>query len=218
MKRVIFGFLLLIASLADAATLSGELKNNNGAGVPNAVITAFPTQGELPAPGLTEQPKSLDQINREFVSHVLVIRTGDRVIFPNNDKTKHHVYSFSPTHRFEIKLYSGVPSEPVLFDKPGVVVLGCNIHDWMVGYIYVTDTPYYASTDDSGLWQMDLPENDYKLTIWHENLDAPDNSISKTIKVTEGQNVINDTINLKFSLRNGKPPGTLQEQGYQSEP
>lgn len=218
MKRLILGLLLLITSPAYAAILSGELKNNKGAAIPNAVITAFPTQGELPAPNSAEQPKSLDQVNREFISHVLVIRTGDRVIFPNNDKTKHHVYSFSPTHRFEIKLYSGVPSEPILFDKPGVVVLGCNIHDWMVGYIYVTDTPYFASTDASGHWRIDLPENDYKLTIWHENLDAPDNTISKTITVTEGENVINDSINLKFSLRNGKPPDTLQEQGYQSEP
>lgn len=218
MKRIISGLLLLSAmNGAYAATLSGELKDSTGTPIVDAVITAIPTQGGLPAL-IPQQPKSLDQVNREFVSHVLVIRTGEAVIFPNNDKTKHHVYSFSPAHRFEIKLYSGVPSEPVIFNTPGVVVLGCNIHDWMVGYIVVTDSPYFAKTDASGHWSIELPDNEYKLTLWHENLDEADASVSKVIKVAEGNNVINDTVNLKLNRRSGKPPNTLQEQGYQSEP
>lgn len=219
MNRIISGFLLLLLVINSAysATLSGELKDAAGAAISDAVITATPTQGGLPALN-PQQPKSLDQVNREFVSHVLVIRAGESVIFPNNDKTKHHVYSFSPAHRFEIKLYSGVPSEPITFNTPGVVVLGCNIHDWMVGYIVVTDTPYFAKTDASGHWSIELPVNEYKLTLWHENLDEPDAPASKIIKVIEGNNVINDTVNLKPNRRSGKPPSTLQEQGYQSEP
>ncbi len=218
MKRTLStGLLLLAMNTAYSATLSGDLKDGSGAAVVDAVITALPAQGEPPA--LTVQaPKSLDQVNREFVSHVLVIRAGESVVFPNNDKTKHHVYSFSPAHRFEIKLYSGVPSQPITFNNPGVVVLGCNIHDWMVGYIYVADTPYFAKTDASGHWSIELPANDYKLTLWHENLDEAGASISKAVKVVEGDNVLNDTVKLKPNRRSGKPPSTFQESGYQSEP
>ena len=215
MKRMIFGFiLLLVTNTAYPATLSGELKDGVGQAVKDAVITVFPMQGELPAQITPQKPKTLDQVNREFVSHVLAIRTGEAVIFPNNDKTQHHVYSFSPANRFEIKLYSGVPSKPITFNSPGIIALGCNIHDWMVGYIVVTDTPYFATTDTSGKWSIELPMGDYKFTLWHENLDEPDATMSKIVKVVDGNNIINDTINLKHARRSGKPPGTLQEQGY----
>lgn len=218
MTRIISGLPLLLAMTSVcSATLSGDLKDGAGAAIIDAVVTAVPVQREMPAVS-SQQQKSLDQVNREFVPHVLVIRAGDAVIFPNNDKTKHHVYSFSPTHRFEIKLYSGVPSEPIIFNTPGVVVLGCNIHDWMVGYIVVSDSPYFAKTDALGHWSIDLPANEYKLTLWHENLVEPDASGNKVIRVVEGDNTINDTVALKLNRRNGKPPGLIQEQGYQSEP
>jgi hypothetical protein len=88
----------------------------------------------------------------------------------------------------------------------------------MVGYIVVVDSPYFATTDALGHWHIDLPENDYKLTLWHENLSDSDSAISKAVTVVEGNKVLNDTINLKLSRRSGKPPNTLQEQGYQSDP
>ena len=202
----------MLINAAYSATLSGDLKDETGEAVIDAVISVVPAQGGLPALAKSQQPKSLDQIDREFVSHVLAIRTGEAVVFPNNDNTKHHVYSFSPANRFEIKLYSGVPSQPVIFNTPGIVALGCNIHDWMVGYIVVVDTPYFAQTDALGHWSIDLPAGDYKLSLWHEDLDGPD--ITQAIKVTEGQNPLNDTVNLKHTQRSGKPPGIFQEQGY----
>ncbi len=77
------------------------------------------------------------------------------VQFPNKDNIRHHVYSFSAARKFELPLYSGTPAQPVLFDKVGVVKLGCNIHDWMIGYIYVTETPYFGKSNAEGRVDMD---------------------------------------------------------------
>jgi hypothetical protein len=99
---------------------------------------------------------------------VLAVRSGTRVAFPNSDNIRHHVYSFSPAKHFELRLYQGTPSEPVLFDKPGAVVLGCNIHDWMVGYVYVTDDPWFAVSDAQGRVQLDsVPVGSYAVSLWH---------------------------------------------------
>ena len=112
------------------------------------------------------------QEKRKFVPSVLVVPVGTEVRFPNHDSVRHHVYSFSPAKKFELKLYSGTPSNPVLFDKPGVVVLGCNIHDQMVGWMLVVETPFYGRTPDgSGKVQLDnVPPGVYTLRTWHARL------------------------------------------------
>lgn len=112
------------------------------------------------------------QEKRQFVPGVLVVPTGTEVTFPNRDSVRHHVYSFSPVKKFELKLYTGTPSTPVLFDKAGVVVLGCNIHDQMVGWVLVVDTPYYSRTlAGSGRAQLDnVPPGTYVLRTWHARL------------------------------------------------
>ncbi len=69
----------------------------------------------------------------------------------------HHVYSFSEAKTFELALYKGNAHPPLVFDRPGVVVLGCNIHDSMLGYILVVDTPHFASTDAAGALSLDEP-------------------------------------------------------------
>ncbi len=114
------------------------------------------------------------QEKRKFVPSVLVVPVGTEVRFPNHDSVRHHVYSFSPAKKFELKLYSGTPSNPVLFDKPGVVVLGCNIHDQMVGWILVLDTPYFAQTPaTAGKASMgEVPPGRYRLRAWHPRLPA----------------------------------------------
>ena len=84
------------------------------------------------------------QQGKQFLPDVLVVPVGTSVHFPNRDSVRHHVYSFSPAKKFELKLYTGTPANPVVFDRAGVVTLGCNIHDRMVGWIVVVDTPYYA--------------------------------------------------------------------------
>ena len=110
---------------------------------------------------------SMDQVNLEFVPRLLVIQRGAEVNFPNSDTVSHHVYSFSAPKAFALPLYKGEEHSPVRFEQPGVVILGCNIHDRMVGYILVADTPYFAISDATGQAVVDgLPPGDYRLAAW----------------------------------------------------
>jgi plastocyanin len=116
----------------------------------------------------------VEQLDKTFVPLVTVVQTGTQVQFPNRDPIRHHVYSFSPPKTFELKLYSGTPAAPVLFDKPGEVVLGCNIHDNMIAYVLVVDTPHFAKTNKEGKAKIDgLPAGDYDVRLWHFALALP---------------------------------------------
>lgn len=146
-----------------AASFQATLVDAQGKPVDGGVITL---QGPTDAP-LPVQTAIMDQVQKQFQPSVLAVHTSTKVSFPNSDNIRHQVYSFSPAKRFELRLYEGTPSEPITFDKPGAVVLGCNIHDWMVGYIYVTDDPWFAVTDATGVVTLQLPAGHYNVTLWH---------------------------------------------------
>ena len=160
------GAVALVALQAHAGSISATVTSQSNVLVPQAVVFARPTGGAMPKSA--PQPAIMDQINKEFVPFVVPVQVGAAVTFPNRDNIRHHVYSFSPAKPFELKLYSGVPAKPVTFDKPGPVALGCNIHDWMVGYVYVMDTPWFGKTDKSGHVDIaDLPPGEYEVRVWH---------------------------------------------------
>ncbi len=116
----------------------------------------------------------MDQLAQQFSPKVLVIEQNQQVIFPNSDNTRHHVYSFSEAKPFEIKLYSGTPQTPITFDKPGLIVLGCNIHDDMVGYIYVQGKERTGLTNKKGMAHFtNAPQK--SATIWHFDAKATNN-------------------------------------------
>lgn len=161
--------LLLLGSPVQAARLSAEVVDGQGQPLANAVLTLRGPAG----PASVATQAIMDQRSQQFAPTVLAVRSGTAVVFPNSDNIRHHVYSFSLAKRFELRLYQGTPSEPVTFDKPGVVVLGCNIHDWMLGYVYVTDDPWFAVTDEKGRLSLDqLPPGSFTATLWHPQ--APD--------------------------------------------
>jgi hypothetical protein len=111
---------------------------------------------------------AIEQRGREFIPWMTVVQTGTSVDFPNNDTMRHHVYSFSTPKRFEIKLYAGKPGQPVVFDKPGQVDIGCNIHDWMEAHVLVVDTPYFARTGADGRATVaGVPAGRYRVRPWH---------------------------------------------------
>jgi hypothetical protein len=111
---------------------------------------------------------------------------------------RHHVYSFSPAKSFELKLYSGTPGNPILFDKAGTVVVGCNIHDRMIAYIHVVDTPYFAKSDASGNAKLDgLMPGKYRLKAWHYNLPTGEAIPEQTINVSSNDASASFTLNLK---------------------
>ena len=130
----------------------------------------------LDSPQAREQVRPLAaaevaQAERRFVPAVSVVTVGTAVTFPNRDTVRHHVYSFSPAKRFEIKLYVGTPAAPVMFDQPGIAVLGCNIHDQMTAWIVVVATPYFGRSDDSGRWAAaSVPPGRYTLRAWHAGM------------------------------------------------
>jgi plastocyanin len=177
-------FAMLAASVwCRAAELTIAVADRDGHGVGEVVVTATPGPGAVASP---PDPKSavMDQRNLAFMPRVLVIAVGTRVDFPNNDTVSHQVYSFSPAKRFQLPLYKGEFHPPVTFDQSGLVVLGCNIHDSMVGYIYVTPAPYFGTTTAGGsLTLKNLSKGDYQVTIWSPYIaDAP-GSLSRTVHV-----------------------------------
>jgi len=157
----------LCAGIAEAATLEVRVRDAAGAPVPDAAVYAVPASG--PTEARNARAVSIEQVDREFVPYVTVVQAGTPVSFPNRDPIQHHVYSFSPAKPFEIKLYTGNSPE-ILMDKPGIVTLGCNIHDWMIGYVFVVPTPHFARTDASGTARLrDLPGGAYELRAVHPN-------------------------------------------------
>lgn len=164
---------VLLTGSAQAATVTFQTSETSGRALDSVVLTLLPVaRGALPPP----RPARIEQVRKTFVPLVSVVQTGAAVEFPNNDTVRHHVYSFSASKVFELKLYAGTPAKPVVFDKPGVVVLGCNIHDKMLAYILVADTPWFAVSGDDGTAKIaDLPPGDYLLQAWHpRRLGMPD--------------------------------------------
>ncbi|MBB5014686.1 methylamine utilization protein [Rehaibacterium terrae] len=169
LRAALLAGLLVLAALPAAAVEVRVL--SEGRPVANAVVTLSPVGR---AATVTPMEAVMDQVNSEFEPRVLVVTKGSRVHFPNRDRIRHQVYSFSPAKRFELPLYTGTPPEPVLFDRTGVVTLGCNIHDWMKGYIVVVDTPHFALSDAEGRVRLEAPPGEYLLTAWHERLPSID--------------------------------------------
>jgi plastocyanin len=157
-------FLALAAASAWGASLEATVKDAKGVPLEDAVVWARPKGAPLPR---VPRDAAVEQINKTFVPLVTIVQTGTPVRFPNRDEIRHHVYSFSPAKVFELKLYAGTPVAPVVFDKPGEVVLGCNIHDHMIGYVFVVDSPFYAKTGKTGAAKIELPAGEYEVHAWH---------------------------------------------------
>jgi plastocyanin len=151
--------------------LTVALKDGQNAAVVGAVVMMQPNAGTpLQARPLAREVQ-IDQIDREFVPRVSIAAVGARVSFPNRDVVQHSVYSFSKIKTFEIPIYAGESPQTIVLDKPGVISLGCNIHDWMVGYIVVVDAPIAEVTKADGVATIaDLPRGTYTVRIWHPQL------------------------------------------------
>jgi hypothetical protein len=135
------------------------------------------------------------QRDRQFDPQLTILTVGTPVLFPNMDTVRHHVYSFSPVKTFQIKLYAGVPHTPIVFDKPGIAVLGCNIHDQMVAWVVVSDTPYYARSTAGGRATIEgVAPGSYQMHIWHSSL--PENVPPMAVPVVVGAADIDEHVKL----------------------
>lgn len=170
-----------------AADLSIEVIDTTGSPIENAVVYAE-SDSKVAMP---QASAIVEQRGKQFNPLVSVVQAGTDITFPNFDSVRHHVYSFSPAKTFELKLYSGVPTNPIKFDKAGTVILGCNIHDYMVAFIHVVDTPYFAKTNKLGKAVLrDLPNGNYILKAWHYALAKEKEIVEKPLAVKETQNVV----------------------------
>ena len=161
---------ILFSGVAHAAGVTASVVDKAGRPVAGAVVTLEPVGTRLPVKPLSGV--EISQARRTFIPDVTVVTVGTPVTFPNHDTVRHQVYSFSPAKTFELKLYAGTPGAPVVFDKPGVVVLGCNIHDLMSAWVVVVDTPYHARTSEAGKARLDnVAPGAYRLRAWHRGLD-----------------------------------------------
>ena len=173
------------ASAASAASLRVQVLDSAGKPLEGAVVSLVSDAARRAVRPLPEQ--EIAQENKQFVPAVRVVTVGTLVRFPNRDSVRHHVYSFSPAKKFEIKLYAGTPAAPVRFDQPGVAVLGCNIHDQMVGWVVVLDTPYFAQTDAQGQALLEgMPAGAHQLRAWHARLPVDVTPPQQAIALTEG--------------------------------
>lgn len=195
MSRPLLTYLALISLVARAVAgnVTVSVRDNKDRPVADAVVSLVPldTAAAVTPPA---EPAVISQHNQEFEPFVTAVVAGTRVRFPNLDNIRHQVYSLSKTKPFEIPLYGGGAEFTVLFDRPGVVALGCNIHDWMSAYVVVVDTPHFRKTLADGLATLaGLPPGRYRLDVWHPRLAgesrrevaiAPGDAASQTISVT----------------------------------
>lgn len=162
-----------------AAELAITLVDAAAAPVVHAVVSLHPLDHPVPPPTEPAAEIAVTQRDGEFQPLVTAVRVGTRVSFPNADKIQHHVYSVSPAKRFDIPLHGGDAAPAEEFNLPGVVAVGCNIHDWMRAYVVVLDTPWYALSPAEGIAHLSAPAGRYRVEIWHYRLAKPD-----TLEVT----------------------------------
>ncbi|MDQ1815620.1 methylamine utilization protein [Massilia sp. CCM 9210] len=196
-----------LASAAAAATaITVQVNDSSGKPLADVVVAAEPDGGA--AVPKTLRAAEIEQRGLRFLPLVSVIQTGSRVSFPNYDKVKHHIYSFSPAKKFDQKLYSGVAATPQVFDKAGIVVLGCNIHDRMLAYIKVVDTPFFAKTDAAGVARIEVPAaGKYTLSSWHFNMAGAAVEQAVAVKAGEGAAAASVKLTMKPPAPDPDSPG-----------
>ncbi|MDL2356904.1 MAG: methylamine utilization protein [Pseudomonadota bacterium] len=176
----------LLSSPVLASALAIAVHDGAGKALADVVLYAEP-DGAAALPK-TLKPAQIEQRGLKFLPLVSVIQVGSQIAFPNNDKVRHHIYSFSPAKKFDQKLYSGVAAAPQVFDKAGTVVLGCNIHDRMIAYVKVLDTPYFAKSDADGVARIELPAaGNYTVRAWHYRMAAAGAGSEQLVAVKPGE-------------------------------
>lgn len=168
---------------ADAASLSVAVTRPDGKPLAGAVVLLHgPARAAAPGAFI------VDQVDLMFTPDLTIVPAGSAVRFPNSDKVSHQVYSFSPAKRFQLPLYRGTPYAPTVFDKPGVVTLGCNIHDDMIAYLVVTDAAWSGRTGADGGWKSEgLPAGEYRVEIWHPRLREQSDMLAQSLTLAAAQ-------------------------------
>jgi plastocyanin len=198
---VLLGCALAARAIA-SADVNVVVRDAKGEAVPDAVIALYALDAPASAP-TPAAPVEIVQKDQEYSPYVTVVRVGTEVVFPNRDDIQHHIYSLSKAKRFEKPLYAPGAHESVVFDQPGIVTLGCNIHDWMIAYVVVLPTPHFARTDEHGAAQLTAPAGRYRIEIWHPRLGATE---KREMTLPNGPAPLAYTLKLKPDRRIRRTP------------
>lgn len=181
LKLILVFTLFSVSFFVQSNQISVKVLTQEGQRVGNVVVYLTPKASKISA--ISNKIEIMDQVNTQFSPHILAVQKDTQVRFPNSDSIKHHVYSFSQAKTFELQLYKELQADPLLFSNTGAVELGCNIHDWMLGYIFVVDTPYFGKTDSEGNLTLELPDGDYQLDVWHPRIQDKFSVLSRPLSL-----------------------------------
>lgn len=212
MRKLALLAIFCLCRTLSAGSLEVIVKDGKGAFISDAVVYA---KGNILNPAHARKQTVIDQQDKQFIPYVTAVQAGTSILFPNRDNIRHHVYSLSPAKKFELPLYTGIPAEPVVFDREGFVTLGCNIHDWMIAYVAVLGTPYFRVTGGDGRVQLkNLPAGHYTVQAWQPSLKGAPETFAQPVEVAEsGTKELLFTLDLKPDFRARRAP-ELSTGGY----
>jgi len=198
---VVWAATLAFAASASAAELKIQVNDDKGHPVGDAVVTVLPQDPaqKIPDRRTASATKIIDQKKETFIPYIEIFRPGDKVLFRNSDQMRHHVYTFSPLKAFEFVLVPGESSKPIELDQTGVIAVGCNIHDMMITYLYVSDAPWIAQSDANGRVSFqDVPAGAWNVRVWQPRLrpGKPDLAQSATILAADESKVLTFALSL----------------------
>jgi plastocyanin len=204
--------LSVLSSVASAGSLAVTARDQDSAPIAELVVWLTPVDGKLPPlPAAGSLQAVVEQKDEEFNPYIIAVRTGTEVRFPNLDDVQHHVYSLSRPAKFDIPLHGGNITESIVLDHAGLVPVGCNIHDWMLSYVVVIDSPWFAQTTAAGMVTLaDLPPGDYQLEAWNPRLRQ---THQQAITLSDGPNSVALELRLRPDRRIRRAP-TSGSKGY----
>ena len=201
---------MVLTMLSISLAYNVHVVDKSGAPIQDAYVELIPKKE--PA---TVQPKDkviIDQVDKEFVPMVSAVPVGTTVFFPNSDNIQHQIYSFSSAKNFDLPLYGSNDVNSIVFDNVGVVSMGCNIHDWMLAYVYIYESVYFKSTNSEGLAIFDdIPDAEYTLRVWSPRLRSPKNTIEVDIVVNKDNSSSKQVLNVRKSVRK---PARIEDKEY----
>ena len=203
-----------ISGVANGGSLTATVTDDSGAPVSDAAVYATPASNVGHA-SADRRKAVMDQSEQRFIPHVLIVETGTAIDFPNHDTVRHHVYSFSDAMTFELSLYAGYEHAPIVFANPGIVDVGCNIHDGMEAHIVVVDTPYFAVTDDDGRAVIDaLPPGQYSINVYTPRLAPKSQPAARDVSVSTAAAELNVQIEGRLRPRHVQTHQSLEWSSY----
>lgn len=213
--KCIVALAMLLPVAASAAELAVSVSGVDGRAVSDAVVTLTRVDAAAAA---EPQGAVIDQRGKQFAPWVTALPRGGELVFTNHDDITHHVYSFSPTRRFSFRLQPGERHAPLAVERDGVIVLGCNIHDWMVGYVYVSDADFSAITDAAGVARFAaLPAGEWQVRMWHPGLERAKLPPAQTVRLNDDTRpAFRLAIRLGSPLSVTGPREPLDDSGYAS--